>query len=91
MSNKTIAERIVDAYHAGKDAIFHTNDVASTGSAYLFTPDGLSDYIAAESGYITEVVTSAELTSAGGNLTIPAGSTLDEAIQLIIDAVDPVV
>lgn len=33
--------------------------------------------------------TQEELTSAGAAITIPAGSTLDEALQIILDAVDP--
>lgn len=90
MSIKTIAERIVDAYHAGREAIFYENDNDDTGASYQFTPEGLAEYIGNGAGYITEVVTGAELVSAGGNITIPSGSTLDAALQIIIDAVDPV-
>jgi hypothetical protein len=32
---------------------------------------------------------STELESAGAGITIPAGSTLEEALQIIIDEVDP--
>lgn len=31
----------------------------------------------------------AEIESAGENITIPAGSTLAEALQVILDAIDP--
>lgn len=86
MTTKTIVERIVDAYHAGKEAVFWSNDSLGTGTQYSFTPDGLADYIAAEGA---EVETGAELVSAGGAITIPAGSTLNAALQIIIDAVDP--
>ena len=91
MTTKTIAERIVDAYHAGGEAIFHSSDSDDYGQSFQFTPSGLLDYITYEGVFLEDVVTSFELTSAGGNLTIPADSTLEEAIQLIIDAVDPVV
>lgn len=36
-----------------------------------------------------EVVITAELVSEGEDITIPAGSTLEEALQIILDAVDP--
>lgn len=42
------------------------------------------------SGAIEEAMkTQEELESAGAAITIPVGSTLDEALQIIIDAVDP--
>lgn len=31
----------------------------------------------------------ADIVSAGGNITIPAGSTLSQALQIIVDAADP--
>lgn len=45
MATKTIAERVVDAYHVGREAIFHDDDVNDTGQVHEFTPDGLKDYI----------------------------------------------
>jgi hypothetical protein len=89
MTTKTIAERLVDAYHAGREAAFYTDDVNDTGTRYEFTPDGILGYVSTEGAFLTETVTGAELVSAGAAITIPAGSTLNEALQLIIDAVDP--
>lgn len=37
----------------------------------------------------TKLVTAAAATSAGGTVTVPAGTTVDAAIKIILDAVDP--
>lgn len=99
MTTKTIAERIVDAYHAGAEAIFYYEDVP-----YFFTPAGIADYIGDSQGYVTDdeitdfitveqvmdgVLTEVEIISAGGAITIPAESTLVEALQILADAIDP--
>lgn len=87
--SKTIADRLNEVHNTGKEAEFYDNDTLKTGTAYEFTPTGLLSYIAAEGGYLTETVTGAELVSAGAAITIPTGSTLNAALQIIIDAVDP--
>lgn len=92
MTTKTISERIVDAYHTGREAVFHTNDIEDTGDKYEFTPAGLVDFIGDTGGYVTpaDLLTQQELVSVGTEaITIPAGSTLDQALQIIIDAIDP--
>lgn len=43
----------------------------------------------ASDAIMKKMKTQAELTSAGAAITIPVGSTLDEALQIILDAVDP--
>lgn len=46
--------------------------------------------VAAAAGIVgTKIVTAAAVTSAGGTLTIPAGTTLDAALKIIADKVNP--
>ena len=87
MANKTIADRLNAAINTGREAKFYGTDSTSTGTEYEFTPDGLKTWLADEGDL--EAVTQVELTSGGTAITIPAGSTLDEALQIVIDAIDP--
>lgn len=87
--NKTISDRIVETHLIGREAVFHTNDDFGTGTKYEFTPNGIAEYISDTGGYVTDVITEEELVSAGGVITIPVGSTLDEALQILLDAINP--
>lgn len=87
MANQTIADRINRAINTGREAKFYANDTLSTGTEYEFTPEGLKTFLEDEGDF--EVVTQAQLVSGGAAITIPAGSTLDEALQIVIDAIDP--
>lgn len=89
MANKTIADRVARAINTGHEAKFYTNDELATDTEYEFTPNGIAEYVSDTGGYVTDVVTEEELVSAGGGITIPAGSTLDEALQILLDAINP--
>lgn len=58
--------------------------VASASSGQVYVADG-----AGSGSWGSAPVTLPALTSAGGNITITAGTTLSTALQIIMDAIDP--